>query len=320
MLVVMRVPQIVLVFSVGLVSACVDLDEESSSGHTVQTNNRLGGNRLGGNRLGGNRLAAGHLASARLSNDTLVLDTDAAGLLLDTEEGREVLAYIISCAAPEGTILTVENPAPGAPSEYFGSLGLAKKWLDRPLDRAGAGWVSACLFARVNANQESVPISLRGSHAQLYTTEDEAAEYTLQEGAFWGNYFTPLHKPIEWYACRGRGQAAGETGGLVDRDCTEPDPANPGKTLCGFTYAGDCFGHRGACDKEKNGNYSECEADDDDDRKGHGHGKHGKHHGYGKHGKHGKHHKHRHHKHGHGWGHGWGNDESREVITTYVQP
>jgi hypothetical protein len=24
------------------------------------------------------------------------------------------------------------------------------------------------------------------------------------------------------------------------RDCTWPDPENPGKTLCGFNYAGDC--------------------------------------------------------------------------------
>ena len=29
-------------------------------------------------------------------------------------------------------------------------------------------------------------------------------------------------------------------GGLIDRDCTEPDPADPTHTLCGFLYAGDC--------------------------------------------------------------------------------
>lgn len=316
MLVVMRVPQFVLVASVGMVAACVDVGpDESSTEGNVETQNRLGVNRLGVNRLGVNRLAEAHLASARLSTDTFVLDSAGAELLLATEEGRDVLTYIISCAVPEGTILTVDNPPPGAPSEYFGSLGLAEKWLDRPLDRSGAGWVSACLYSRVNANQESVAISLRGSHRELATTPSEAAAYTLQEGAFWGNYFTPLHKPIEWYACRGRAQAAGENGGLVDRDCTEPDPADPSKTICGFTYAGDCFdagSSRGACDKEKNGNYSECEADDDDGGGGH--------HGWGHGGRHGKHHGHRGHKHGHGWGHGRGNGEAREVITTYVQP
>ena len=46
--------------------------------------------------------------------------------------------------------------------------------------------------------------------------------------------------PIQWYACRAPDQAAGEFGGLIDRDCTEPDPADPTHTQCGFIYAGDC--------------------------------------------------------------------------------
>jgi hypothetical protein len=308
--------QLVFVVSAGLLTAC--LDEPPQEGvveGNVETQNRLGGNRLGGNRLGGNRLASGQLAATRLSNDTLVLDTDAAGLLLATEEGREVLTYIISCAVPEGVALTVENPPPGAPSEYFGSLGLAERWLDRPLDETGERWVSACLFARVNANEESVPISLRGSHPQLATTPAEVAGYTLQEGAFWGNYFVPLDQEIQWYSCRGRAQAAGETGGLADRDCAEASATDPNVSVCGFRFAGDCFGHRGACDKEKRGNFSECEVDDDfadndwDRGKGNGHGKGG--YGHGKHGpgcQHGN---------GHGHGH---SDEIDEVITTYVAP
>lgn len=32
----------------------------------------------------------------------------------------------------------------------------------------------------------------------------------------------------------------GEFGGLVDRDCAEPDPTDPTHTQCGFNYAGDC--------------------------------------------------------------------------------
>ena len=41
-------------------------------------------------------------------------------------------------------------------------------------------------------------------------------------------------------ACRGRDQAVEETAGLIDRDCAEPDPADPTHTLCGFLYSGDC--------------------------------------------------------------------------------
>src|SRR5262249_60535140 len=69
--------------------------------------------------------------------------------------------------------------------------------------------------------------------------QSEAELYPVQEGAFYGNLFTG-DDPIDWNACRGAGQAEGESGGLVLRDCAEEDPANPGKTYCGFNYAGDC--------------------------------------------------------------------------------
>jgi hypothetical protein len=73
----------------------------------------------------------------------------------------------------------------------------------------------------------------------------EREKYPLEEGAFYGNVFVPLDQPIVWIACRGADQAAGEFGGLVDRDCAEPDPAHPGLTVCGFTFAGDCASFTG---------------------------------------------------------------------------
>jgi hypothetical protein len=45
---------------------------------------------------------------------------------------------------------------------------------------------------------------------------------------------------MDWNGCRGQDQAQGETGGLVDRDCAEPDPLDVALSQCGFTYAGDC--------------------------------------------------------------------------------
>jgi hypothetical protein len=120
-----------------------------------------------------------------------------------------------------------------------------------PLTAEGQGWVSACLLSHVSEGEVSVTISLRGPHAQLATTADERAGWPIEEGAFYGNVFKPLDQPIEWFACRGEGQAAGEFGGLVDRDCAEPDPANPGRTLCGFTFAGDCgtFSAKPVCEQ-----------------------------------------------------------------------
>src|SRR5262249_5145934 len=103
------------------------------------------------------------------------------------------------------------------------------------------GWISACLYARVNANDTAEAISLRGKNDGLTVTPDEASIYTVEEGAFYGNFFRDdLSEPIDWNACRGSGQASGEFGGLVLRDCTEPDDTNPGFTKCGFKYGGDC--------------------------------------------------------------------------------
>ena len=64
--------------------------------------------------------------------------------------------------------------------------------------------------------------------------------FSLQEGAFYGNLFSDPDAPLDWNACRGRDQAAGERGDLRMRDCTEPDLDNPTLTKCGFKYAGDC--------------------------------------------------------------------------------
>lgn len=120
--------------------------------------------------------------------------------------------------------------------------------------------VSACLLARVNAYGRTVTISMRGSRPALATTASEAAGFSLEEGAFYGDVFTADDGPIVANACRGRDQAAGETGDLVDRDCTEPGDV-PGRTVCGFTDAGDCADFTGqpwACAADPDGAYTRC--------------------------------------------------------------
>jgi hypothetical protein len=118
----------------------------------------------------------------------------------------------------------------------------------------------------------------REHHHNLTATADERADWSLEEGAFYGNYFESLagHPELpDWHVCRGRDQAAGETGGLIDRDCAEPDPMNPGFSLCGFAYAGDCgdFSPSFAC-RDFNDNktfYKDCAADDIFENDKHGH-------------------------------------------------
>jgi hypothetical protein len=243
--------------------ACVDDPDVSESRSSVVTDNRLVANQLAQNRLVANQLAANKLASSKISDSTLALDSALASDILSTAGGREVLQFIVSCAIDPGVVLVGEYA--GTTYTFEGDLGLANTWLYAPLTRTGKGWVSACLFARVNVASLAVPISLRGNNPNLAATDEEKETFTLQEGAFYGNFFTPDDEPIDWNACRGSDQAApgGEVGGLILRDCAEPDPAHPGLTYCGFNYAGDCgdFADRYACKQyDDNGTfYRHCQ-------------------------------------------------------------
>jgi len=225
-----------------------------STSHAVVTHNRLATNRLATNRLATNRLATNRLATNKLPGGLLTADS-AAQALLGTADGRDVYSYIVSCALPAGT--DIQATIPGAPDTdpnspdtsyvctngvcvFSGSIGLAPRWADRKLSRSGQGWVTACLLARVNAHDTVEPISMRGSHPALAVTASEVTDFPLQEGAFYGNLFASDTDLLDWNACRGQDQAAGEFGGLVDRDCAEPDLVDPTHTQCGFVYAGDC--------------------------------------------------------------------------------
>ena len=246
------------------------------------THNRLASNRLASNRLASNRLASNRLASNRLASNALSSSTleasEASAELLATPDGRELFSYIVSCALGED--VSIQALLPGAPDtappttayscssgvcRFDGALGLAPDWAEHALSSKGERWVSACLLARVNRHGTSEEISLRGDHPMLATGAGEAEMFDLEEGAFFGNVFTHEDDPLEWYACRGRAQAAGEFGGLAPRDCTEPDPDNPGYTYCGFIYTGDCrdfdethsaYACEGADGAQ--GSYSEC--------------------------------------------------------------
>jgi len=333
----MRLVAAILGFALFGCATETDYGESTSS---VVADNRLAANRLAANRLAANRLAANRLAANRLAANRLELNVIDANDLLCTPEGREVLSFIVSCAVDEGQTLEATinlhtcDPAEAdvdTTFEFLGDLGLANSWLNHPVDRVGKGWVSACLFARVNAASVPVPVSLRGNHPKLAATADEIAGWTLQEGAFYGNYFdfTDPADPIDWNACEGVDQATlGEVGGLITRDCAEPD-GTTGLTQCGFKFAGPCgdFAPSYACKSfnEEGTFYGKCQAEPVyGEAAGHGGHGHGHHHGHG--------HAHGHNGHGHGNGHGnghghgkdhhcnHGDDIYRQVITTYVLP
>ena len=275
-----RTPSVLLAMAVVLtVSATIDTTSAALS-HNKLASNKLAANKLASNKLAANKLASNKLAANSLSSTRLEADL-ATAELLSTHDGRIVYSYLIGCALPDGT--TIEADITGAPDSappdtdftcvsehciFPGALGLAEDWIDRRLDNTGQGWVSACIFARVNAHDTAVSISLRAPHANLEVSQDEIELFPGEEGAFFGNLFVGEDEPIDWNVCRGRGQAANEGGGYALRDCTEPDPANPGKTYCGFNFAGDCGDFLGqgtepyACGRfdAAQGVYSRCHA------------------------------------------------------------
>ena len=269
-----------------LLSACmIDAPvSESTTTQAIEAHNRLASNRLASNRLASNRLASNRLASNRLASNRLASNSLTAQIL-ESEEGRDVYSYIASCALPED--LTMEATIPGsepvedtAPPEtpytcvsatrrctFPGGLGLTPRWIDHKLDPVGQRWISACLFARVNANHVAELISMRGRNEGLIVSPEEFEQYTAEEGAFYGNLFLDDPDPSiepDWHACRGRAKAAcpGEIGcgGLANRDCAAEDPANPGKTYCGFSYDGDCSTACRTFDAAE-GTYGECRVD-----------------------------------------------------------
>jgi hypothetical protein len=237
-----------LAVTVPFVAACVDGPDVSTISSTRIVANRIVANRIVANKLAAGKVAAAKLSASEVASGSFIVNLDAAGQLLSTQGGREVFAALVACALPETSML--EATLADGTFDFFGDVGLAPEWVAHPLYADSKRWVSACIFARVNAVEVPIPVSMRGPSPALGTDSDERSAFPLQEGAFYGNYFTPKDEPIDWYACRGVDKAQGNAGDLVSRNCAAPDPAKPGFTLCGFTYSGDCglLGSTHACE------------------------------------------------------------------------
>lgn len=249
-----------------LVACTVEAPDTSVTEQNAEIHNRLAGNRLAGNRLAGNRLAGNRLAGNALSNTSFEALEETDGIL-DTADGREVYYYIVSCALPDTITIeaditdpNLEDTPPDSPwtcsaaahhCSFPGNIGLTPSWMHRKLDEKGEGWISACLFARVNRHGITKDISMRGRKDGLAITDFEKQMFTVQEGAFFGNLFDDPESDedeIDWNACSGSGIADAS---MSERDCAVENlngyvengvsyPPEPGRTICGFKYAGPC--------------------------------------------------------------------------------
>src|SRR5215470_2021862 len=121
--------------------------------HSSETGNSIAANKLSSNSLAANKLSSNRIAAHKLSDDRLEANPDTSEIL-QTEDGREVYSYIISCALPSGKRIeaTIPDAADTAPPDtlyrcrngrcsFPGSLGLAEHWIDRRLSPKGQRWV-----------------------------------------------------------------------------------------------------------------------------------------------------------------------------------
>jgi hypothetical protein len=222
----MKINLLLALFTVATLGACIDQQDVPSD--DVSAEPRLATNSLLSGTISGSNLNNAPLSSAALANSGLEAN----------QASRMYLAYMIECAL--NSRQQVQSAYGGTVYTYPGAYGLASAWGTRALTTSEARYVSACVLARSNVFGQPVTISMRGDTAILATTPDEAANYNVEEGAFYGNLFDSRGSLM--YACNGVDQVRdGDTyGDLPQRQCAQPDPNNPGYTLCGFVFAGNC--------------------------------------------------------------------------------
>jgi hypothetical protein len=231
------------------VGACVadetDSPNLSSTDQHVTATNRISFNRISFNRISFNRISFNGLQNV----------TSGDGSLLDSDEGRTLLAYTVGCALPSGQDLALAA-ADGVTYHFAGSLGLAPNWYSSPMTDSEKHWVSSCLLSRCNAYGISVQFSMRGANSALTVDTDESAAFGLREAAFWGDLFDGT---AEAHACAGPLKlASSQLSTMPLRDCSVSDPTDPAHTKCGMDYAGACAD---VC-TDANGIYTGCGGSD----------------------------------------------------------
>lgn len=211
--------------------------ELGSTESHVESQNRISLNRISLNRISLNRISLNGLTSL-----------GGASTMLDTADNRDVVKYLVECALPEGSSVTLSDA--NGTYTFDGAIGLAPGWATTAPSASEKRWVSACLLARTNAYGVSVSISMRGSNAALGVDSAEAAAYGLREGAFWGDVFGD---EFDANACPGPLKLAdSQLSTLPLRACTVS--ADGLHTTCGHEYAGPCAS---AC-TDDSGNYTSC--------------------------------------------------------------
>jgi len=196
------------------------------------TYNSLTYNALTSNALSFNGIQLNGLGVIGQNGLYTAIDVLNGTILLGTEQNASTVAeffkYFIQCALDSGDSwqLTLN----GTQYIFDGGVGLVPDLKDRAITFDESRWLSACLFAHVNAFGIHVMISTRSGN-EIAVTPDELAQYRVYEGAFFGD----LSSNSSWYSCHGEpiAEAESESSWRKYRVCTD-------STVCGFNSVGRC--------------------------------------------------------------------------------
>ena len=165
------------------------------------------------------------LSTEGLASDPVVRDTFA------DPATHVFLRYLVECALAEGQALEVGG------TTFFGAAGYAAEWHEGACGASCQERVTTCLLARTNLYELPVQIFMTTDflladpevqQEGLDTWDAEYPHYSVDEGAFFGNYFT---NPARIYACTGRGI---DPFARAFRVCTRPG------SPCGMQVVGPC--------------------------------------------------------------------------------
>lgn len=156
--------------------------------------------------------------------DRRAIDCDP---LVSTGAGILMCSLLVSCALPLEDHLTFGG------IEFPGDVGIARGWARGGITIPQRQAVTACVLANLSQDGLVAVVSMRGLHLEVLP--EELAEWTEEEGAFFGDLMAPV--PIAG-ACQGEADPALSM--RHNRLCALPDPDHPGFTLCGLAFAGPC--------------------------------------------------------------------------------
>lgn len=160
--------------------------------------------------------------------------------LAQTEQGRQLLKYLVGCALPEtdSVFITVD----GKKYTFPGNLGWVPDWIDRSMTDTEKHKMSACIAAHTNFFGKTVQISLRSDDPAapkgFQTTAIERKDYSFFEAGFFGNFF--VANPVS-YVCLGGDSAERETHlESLYRVCSLKHKNEKGYSRCNFKIVGLC--------------------------------------------------------------------------------